>query len=235
MQLTWGGKEKWWMGGGGGERAPHFGNIFSLYIKCSLDLVITTYRQWRVFALTVWTRSGAAPWKERVQSSASSRVSTVQGDSGSSDTLAFFLCFLLRDNGYTYPDHRGTDSYWAVRWSWFARVNSLCNLSRKKSREVAASLPGRFLSRRCFTLCITMEVEPRIAKQYKCHHRCNCKNYRGKGMEGGKGVFASFYGLPEDREFMWKNKNKSWGASYSTSNLLLVARHILTTGLHKCL
>ena len=45
-------------------------------------------------------------------------------------------------------------------------MNALCNLSRKKSREVAASLPGRFLSRRCFTLCITMEVEPGIAKQY---------------------------------------------------------------------
>ena len=46
-------------------------------------------------------------------------------------------------------------------------MNALCNLLRKKSREVAASLPGRFLSRRCFTLCITMEAEPRIAKQHK--------------------------------------------------------------------
>ena len=68
---------------------------------------------------------------------------------------------------------------------WFARVNALCNLSRKKSREVAASHPDRFLSRRCFTLCITMEAEPRIAKQYKGHYCCNCKNYRRKGMEGG--------------------------------------------------
>ena len=66
-------------------------------------------------------------------------------------------------------------------------MNALCNLSRKKSREVAASLPGRFLSRCCFTLCITMEVQPRFAKQYKCHHCCSCKNYRGKGMEGGGG------------------------------------------------
>ena len=74
---------------------------------------------------------------------------------------------------------------WAAQWRWFAWVNALCNLSRKRSREVAASLPGRFLSRRCFTLCITMEVEPRIAKQFKCHHCCSCKNYRGKGMEGG--------------------------------------------------
>ena len=37
-------------------------------------------------------------------------------------------------------------------------------------------------------LCITMEVEPRIAKQYKCHHCCSSKNYRGKEMEGGKKV-----------------------------------------------
>ena len=77
-------------------------------------------------------------------------------------------------------------AYWAVQWSWFARVNALCNLSCKKSREVAASLPGRFLSRRCFTQCITMEAEPRIAKPYESQHCCSCRNYRGKGMEGGK-------------------------------------------------
>ena len=53
-------------------------------------------------------------------------------------------------------------------------------------------------------------------------------------MEGGKkSVFASFSGGPEDCEFMEK---MCFGASYSTSNkLLLVARHILTTGLQKCL
>ena len=79
-------------------------------------------------------------------------------------------------------------SYWAIQRSWFARVNALCNLSRKKSREVAVSLPGRFLSRRYFTLCITVEVEPRIAKQYKCQYCCSFKNYRGKGMEGGNKV-----------------------------------------------
>ena len=38
-------------------------------------------------------------------------------------------------------------------------MNALCNLSRKKLREVAVSFPVQFLSRRCFTLCITMEVE----------------------------------------------------------------------------
>ena len=66
-------------------------------------------------------------------------------------------------------------------------MNALCNLPRKKSREVAASLPDLFLSRRCFALFITMEVEPKIAKQYKCHHCCSCKTYGDKGMEGGYG------------------------------------------------
>ena len=49
-------------------------------------------------------------------------------------------------------------------------------------------------------------------------------------MEGGKkSVFASFFGWPEDREFVEKMR---FVASYSTSNkLLLIARHIMTTGL----
>ena len=107
-------------------------------------------------------------------------------------------------------------------------MNALCNLSRKKSREVAASLPGRFLSRRCFTLRTRMEGEPRIAKLYKCHHCCSCKNYRGRGMEGGKKVSLCC--------FLADKKIASFGASYSTSNKLLrVARHILITGLKKCL
>ena len=25
-----------------------------------------------------------------------------------------------------------------------------------------------------------------LTKQYKCHHCCSCKNYQGKGMDGGK-------------------------------------------------
>ena len=78
-----------------------------------------------------------------------------------------------------------------------------------------------------------MEVEPRTAKQYKCHHCCSCKNYQGKGMEGGKKCLCVFFGWPEDRKFVEKMR---FGASYSTnSKLLLVAIHILTTGLQKCL
>ena len=64
--------------------------------------------------------------------------------------------------------------YWAVQWSCFARMNALSNLSCKKLQEVAALLPGRFLRRRCFTLCITTEAEPVIGQQYKCHHSCSC-------------------------------------------------------------
>ena len=37
-------------------------------------------------------------------------------------------------------------------------------------------------------LCTTVEVEPRIAKPYKCQYCYGSKNYCGKGMEGGKKV-----------------------------------------------
>ena len=84
-------------------------------------------------------------------------------------------------------------------------MNALCNLSRKKSREVAASFPGRFLSRRCFTLCITMAVEPRIAKQYNCHNCCSCRNYRGKGMEGGKKVSLRRFSADQEISSSWGN------------------------------
>ena len=108
--------------------------------------------------------------------------------------------------------------YWVFQWSWFAWVNALCNLSWKKLQEVAASLPGQFLSRCCFTLCITMEAEPRIAKQYICHHCCSCKNYWGKGMEGGKkSVFASFFGWPEDHEFVEKLHLELRSSTYATT------------------
>ena len=53
--------------------------------------------------------------------------------------------------------------------------------------------------------------------------------------DGGwkKSVFASFFGRPEDREFVEKMR---FGASYSTSNtLLLISRRIMSTGLQKYL
>ena len=101
-------------------------------------------------------------------------------------------------------------------WCWFARGNALCNISHEKSCEAAASLPGRFLSRHCFVLCITMEVEPRIVKQYTCHHCCRCKNYQGKGMEGGKKCLCVVFW--PTRWLRVCEKKKHFGASYSTSN-----------------
>ena len=94
--------------------------------------------------------------------------------------------------------------YWAVQWSWFARVNALCNLLCKKSRQVALSLLGWFLCRHCFTLWITMEVEHRIVKQYYCHHCCCCKNYRGKEMEGGKKVSLHRFSADQKIAISWK-------------------------------
>ena len=97
-----------------------------------------------------------------------------------------------------------TIAIWAVQWSQFAWRNALCNLSHKKSRVVPASLPGQFLSRRCFTLCLTMEAESRTAKQYKCHHCCKCKNYWGKGTEGGKKVFLCHFLADQNISSSWK-------------------------------
>ena len=102
-------------------------------------------------------------------------------------------------------------AHWAVQWSWFARVNALCNLSREKSWEVTVSHLGQFPSRHCIMLCITltMEVEPRIAKQYKCNHCCSCKIYRGNGMEGGKKV--SLHCFLADQKIVSSWKKCFWG------------------------
>ena len=77
-----------------------------------------------------------------------------------------------------------------------------------------------------------MEIEPRIAKLYKCHHCCSCKNYQGKGKEGK----VSLHNFWADQKIAISWEKMRFGASYGPSNkLLLVARHILTTGLQKCL
>ena len=114
----------------------------------------------------------------------------------------------LTKTHFTKPQENIT--YWAVQWSWFAWENARCNLSCKKLQEVAASLLGQFLSRCCFTLCITMEVQPFLAKQYKCHHRCSCKNYQGKGVEGGeKESLCCFFA--DQNIASWWGKNAFWG------------------------
>ena len=41
-------------------------------------------------------------------------------------------------------DEKNPYAYSAIQRSWFARVNALCNLSRKKSREVAAHFRADF-------------------------------------------------------------------------------------------
>ena len=112
-------------------------------------------------------------------------------------------------------------SYWTLPWSWFAPVNALCNLLCKKSWEVAAWLQGWFLSRRCFMLCITTEVEPKIAKQYKCHHCCSCKNYRGKGMKGKKKVSWCHFLADQKIAISWKKCVLGHPIAQATSYCLL--------------
>ena len=139
-------------------------------------------RSWLSFRTAAGTSRGSPETRSGVQSDLHGRlhnVATKEKDWGGSKRRPKAKLLLCQDCGRLEPprqQHRPRRLRSAVRWRWFARVNALCNLSRKTSREVAASLPGRFLCRRCFRLCITMEVEPRIAKKYKCHHCYSCKN-----------------------------------------------------------
>ena len=63
-----------------------------------------------------------------------------------------------------------------------------------------------------------MEVEPRVAKQYKCHHCCSCKNYQGKGMEGGKKVSLCHFLADQKTVSLWKNCVLGHPMAYSASN-----------------
>ena len=79
-------------------------------------------------------------------------------------------------------------------------MNALCNFSHRKSREVAASLSGRFL--RCSTLCITMEVKRELRSSKNAIIVAFAKKLQRKGdgewgrekKRGGGGGFTSFFG-----------------------------------------
>ena len=71
--------------------------------------------------------------------------------SGAVNTQGFVWKFVMRYNYiyfhlfiHTHFRHRQTSTSWAIQRSWFARVNAFCNLSRKKSREVAAHFRADF-------------------------------------------------------------------------------------------
>ena len=73
------------------------------------------------------------------------------------------------------PETPGAPPLSADTIGWFSEAGLLEWMCLVIFRARGCStLPGRFLSRHCFTLCITVEVEPRIVKQY-C---CSCKNYK---------------------------------------------------------
>ena len=80
-----------------------------------------------------------------------------------------------------------------------------------------------------------MEVEPRIAKQYKFQYCCCvCKHCKGKVMEDW--VKVPLYRFSANQKIAKAWGKCFWGASYSMSNkFLIVTRHILSTGLQKCL
>ena len=102
-----------------------------------------------------------------------------------------------------------------------------------RSRQRSHRTPGQFLSRRCFTLCITVKVEPRIAKQYKCQYCCSCKKYRGKGMEGGQKVCGVIFWLT--RRSRVRRKNAFWGIVLHEQQVIAYCQTHYDYGLQKCL
>ena len=72
----------------------------------------------------------------RVQSNIQT-ARTLKAVSGRVIHIRVFICTARYINN-------AADLYWAIQRSWFARVNVLCNLSRKKSREVAAHFRADF-------------------------------------------------------------------------------------------
>ena len=71
-------------------------------------------------------------------------------------------------------------------------------------------LLGQFLS-------IEIEVEPRIANQYKCHHCCiNLQTSQGRGDGGLKKVSLPHFSADPKSMSLWKKI--SFLASYSISN-----------------
>ena len=65
-------------------------------------------------------------------------------------------------------------------------------------------------------MCITMEV----AKQYKCKH-CSCKNYRGKGMVGGRKVSLCCFLVDLKIASVWKKCVLGHPIARATSYCLL--------------
>ena len=80
-----------------------------------------------------------------------------------------------------------------------------CSQAKKRPQQISGVQQLGLFHSRPFSSRKTMaSCMPRIAKQYKCHHCYSCKNYRGKGMEGGKKCLC--IGFFADQKIMssWK-------------------------------
>ena len=66
------------------------------------------------------------------------------------------------------------------------------------------SLPGQFLSRRCFTLCITMEAEPRSSTNATTVAVAKITGEMGWSVEEKK-VCLRLFGADQKIASSWKN------------------------------
>ena len=66
-----------------------------------------------------------------------------------------------------------------------------------------------------------MEDEPRIARQFKFHYCCVCKNFRGKVVEDGRKVSSNRF--PADRECVETHFCRDKNVTFVATKIILVA------------
>ena len=88
-------------------------------------------------------------------------------------------------------------------------------------------LLDQFLSRCWLALCVTMQAEPRIVKQYICHCCCTCKNYRGKVAQDEKKVALHRFSADRKISNLWKKGISGQLIVQAASSCLLSDTHWL--------
>ena len=124
--------------------------------------------------------------------------------------------------------------YWAVQWNWFAWVNTRHNHLLKSPEMSQLPLPGWFLSRHCFMLCIKMEVLFNLELQSSTN--ASTVVFAGNIVERWWRIEKKnvlFFGWSEDHKCKEKKKKEKIGILWHEQQILALPRHSLTVGLQK--
>ena len=93
--------------------------------------------------------------------------------------------------------------------------------ARSRERSRATSLPGRFLSRCCFTLCITMEVELELRSSTNATTVAVAKITGERGWRVGKKMSLCRFSADQKIRNLWKKCVLGHPIAWATSYCLL--------------